>query len=314
MRVQMASRRRRTLKAVSILCVVCIVVILYTQALYISSLDEVVSRESFLKPEWWIIGPNDYAANTVIYSMYVPGQSSKGTPGFAEISFQNKLVYAQQHRYHFVYATDMPDSTRHVHWGKVPGLRALQLKGYEYIVWIDMDILVVQWCQGIPEMLNATTQQPVDMLIQRDFHHPMQQINTGLYVLRTTPFTIRLLERWYAEESVFRYWASKFGSLAEQDAADRIIFGLDPAMQKAHISMVTHPTLWALGTVDNIDAWERGVRGINACAQKLAFKWDRMCPFSFHWAGRPDKGLLKEMLNVWKAVHLNMAANNHKCD
>lgn len=122
-------------------------------------------------------------------------------------------LYAKRHGYDFyndtsVYDAALPASqapralpaVRPLPWYKIKAIQKI-LPQYDYVFWIDADGFIMKPEQSIKYFIDIfLREKDKDILIGRDWNNPL---NTGVMVIKNTPFTNTLLEAVWNNKNEF---------------------------------------------------------------------------------------------------------------
>jgi galactosyl transferase GMA12/MNN10 family len=89
-----------------------------------------------------------------------------------ERALQNRIDYCSLHNYEFINANNHIDHTRPVAWSKLLLYRVLP--DYDYLVYIDMDVVIMDMSRSIEEFISAAPEN-MDFIMTQDWSGP----NTG---------------------------------------------------------------------------------------------------------------------------------------
>jgi len=96
--------------------------------------------------------------------------------------------YAKRHNYDFYNPTDVYDKERDCPWYKIKAIQKI-LHKYDYVFWIDADGFILKPEQDISYFIN-NHMNGKDLLASPDWN---SKINTGIMILKNTPFIHSLL-------------------------------------------------------------------------------------------------------------------------
>ena len=102
--------------------------------------------------------------------------------------------YCQKNDYHFYFETDYIDDTRHVYWNKILLIQKCMRKGYDYVLWLDSDIVIMRMDLRIEEIIQKYMSDK-DFLIACD----PEMINTGVWLCKNNKYTYNILSETYIQ-------------------------------------------------------------------------------------------------------------------
>lgn len=164
------------------------------------------------------------------------GDKYKDTVKLCTVSLKK---YCAKHNYTLITDETLADHKRDYMWSKVPLIRE-QLPNYDYIVWIDGDITIMNDEIKLEHFIelylgNKDTMMAVDV---------GNQINTGFWVLKNTPYMIRLLDLIFTLPELAGNYHEQgvFNRLYEKDLYDlrkhsRIIPEIEQRLFNANMSI-----------------------------------------------------------------------------
>lgn len=106
--------------------------------------------------------------------------------------------YAKLHKYDFFICNDIYDGKRDYPWYKILGIQKILVQ-YDYVVWIDADCHVMRPELSVDYFMNNYMYN-YDLLCTKDWNCTL---NTGMMILRNTPFVHALLELVWTNKEPF---------------------------------------------------------------------------------------------------------------
>lgn len=123
----------------------------------------------------------------VLYAKNVAGAWGAGV---MKKALYNRHSYARHHGYDVVNVNHLIDHTRPVAWSKFLGILHY-LHQYDYLMYIDMDAVIMQPSITIQSLIYATEQSAsADLIMQSDWNGP----NTGIFLAKNTTWTRDFLQ------------------------------------------------------------------------------------------------------------------------
>ena len=191
---------------------------------------------------------------------------------YAAYSIAANMGYAFQRHYSFMALSPKtgsnyePDDPR---WNRVQILRTLMtpttkdadehsstsiagaFSDYDYVVWLDADLVVLDWTGfSFEEVIARSQQQPPfpsteagpeqavlskDIILSAEHHAQTGVANTGSLIVRNSPWALRFLQRWWQQ------YDRTLGH--DQTYFDRLYKSLSRAERTAHIAVLATPTM-----------------------------------------------------------------------
>jgi hypothetical protein len=105
---------------------------------------------------------------------------------------KSKQMYCNKHKYDFIDDESVYDSTRPPAWSKILLLEKY-LPKYDYLVWIDGDTYIMNDEIKLEDLIKKLNPDDLDLMIANDYI----KVNTGVFFLKNTPFSIELLKEIY---------------------------------------------------------------------------------------------------------------------
>lgn len=136
-----------------------------------------------------------------------------------EASIVDKISYAKRHGYTLIVCPHRLDDTRPVTWSKLR-LVYMALDHYPIILWLDTDTLI--WNPGLT-VEEVVKEHDKDLVAQLDLHKSRESryFNAGVFLIRNTPWTKRVLERAYRQWQVVLFQGIYYFD-ADQDGLNLI--------------------------------------------------------------------------------------------
>lgn len=136
---------------------------------------------------------------------------------YGELSFKNKLHYAQRHGYDFYQYTAVIDASRPAAWSKILIIQR-HLSAYDWIFWTDADSLIMNQSIQLEHIIFRATSH--DMIVTRG---PRDRYNTGQWLVRSCEWSLELLQKIWSEvdPSDACYWRNPWEQRALADLVKR---------------------------------------------------------------------------------------------
>jgi mannan polymerase II complex MNN10 subunit len=117
--------------------------------------------------------------------------------GILELTWENKLHYAQKHNYFLYDASDHMDTSRPPAWSKIKAVQyLLQEEQCDWVMWTDADTVIMNSDKKIENFLPADPTK--DLLVGSDNGGGY---NLGVFVVRNSAWSQRFLTQWWNMES-----------------------------------------------------------------------------------------------------------------
>lgn len=115
--------------------------------------------------------------------------------GILELTWPNKLQYAAKHGYRVVDQSHLIDTSRPPAWSKIPAVSDLLRSGRcDWVMWTDADTIIMNSDVRVEDFIPADDN--VDLLVGSDDYGG--GYNSGVFLLRRSPWSLSFLERWWA--------------------------------------------------------------------------------------------------------------------
>lgn len=125
-------------------------------------------------------------------------------------SAENKRIYAEKHGYYFVSRSaefaQEEFRYRRLVWGKVGAIQKV-LPHYEWLLWMDMDALVVNMDKDVGEIIRLAEERSVGKEISLIVSRPVKDkmLNAGVMLIKNTEWS----RRFWSEVQKRKDWYSK---------------------------------------------------------------------------------------------------------
>lgn len=117
-------------------------------------------------------------------------------PNFSQSIFQSNQKYYDKYNFDFIYENKVLTTERHPAWSKIILLQREINKDYDYIIWIDDDILIMNYDIDFRDIINEY--KPENIMVDNNNNIGRWQINTGMIICKNNDKTKDMLkEIWY---------------------------------------------------------------------------------------------------------------------
>jgi hypothetical protein len=117
-------------------------------------------------------------------------------PALMSRVMKNKETYCQKHGYHFVNGNKYVDNSRPPAWSKLIAVKEV-LRNYDYLMYIDMDAIIMDMSRPIEYFIAAGSDK--DVIMTEDWGGP----NTGVFICRNSSWTSSFFtEAWNQKQLV----------------------------------------------------------------------------------------------------------------
>jgi len=113
---------------------------------------------------------------------------------YAKYTYELNRRYCEKHGYDLIHSNKRFYKDRTPHWERLP-LLLKHLPKYHYLIWIDADAF---FNEGAPSIIEN-----IDFIFSKD--RRLQTINSGLFVVKNTKYSIEFLKRWAFDKEVYAY-------------------------------------------------------------------------------------------------------------
>jgi hypothetical protein len=115
---------------------------------------------------------------------------------YTKWSRENKILYCKKHNYDFIEDESILDLSRPIPWSKIP-LLLKYLPLYDYLVWVDADILIMNDQITIESLITGFSFNDTrDFIVGSDF----RMINTGVMIIKNTEFSLDFIQKMWDNE------------------------------------------------------------------------------------------------------------------
>jgi hypothetical protein len=162
-----------------------------------------------------------HAKDVAIVTMIVKDTKSSNIPSFSSyqefVSFviDNFVSYAQKFGYPFYFQNrHLVNLKRKVYWGKLDILRHYFKQGYSWVMWTDVDILIMNHDVKLETFIESVPDDAhfIAVLESRKLH-----ISSGFFLMRNSKESLEILDYW---DSLYEEYKDSF--TPEQDALEYI--------------------------------------------------------------------------------------------
>jgi hypothetical protein len=112
---------------------------------------------------------------------------------------QSQEEHARRHGYPRITDESVFAAERDATWSKIPLLQKY-LPDYDYIMWIDGDVLITNHDRKIEDFIQLMDDPTKFLLIGRDF----QGLNAGVFIIRNCPLALEFLKDAWKREDMAR--------------------------------------------------------------------------------------------------------------
>ena len=113
-------------------------------------------------------------------------------PDFSQSIFQQNQKYYDKYNFDFIYEDKTLCEERHQSWSKILLLERELEKDYDYVIWIDDDILIMNYDIDFRDII--TGYNPENILIDDNENMYGYKINCGMFVCKNNETTKHLLK------------------------------------------------------------------------------------------------------------------------
>lgn len=147
----------------------------------------------------------------------------KTTP-YVGITIPVMWEYCKANNYGFLCIQDGFEKERPLQWSKVKFVRE-QLPSYEWVVWLDADILVMNHTVRLETIIEKHA--GAEMLVAKEVFtgqcippQHRENVNTGVMFFKNTRRITDFLTKWWNETSYINHWWHEQGALHEMLKGD----------------------------------------------------------------------------------------------
>lgn len=103
------------------------------------------------------------------------------------------INYCKKHCYDFIDDTTIIDNTREIQWSKILLIQKYLQKDYDYLVWIDADIIILNDEKKIEHFIERLMGDK-QLMYSKDFG---SWVNNGVIFIKNTPFMLEYFQEVY---------------------------------------------------------------------------------------------------------------------
>jgi hypothetical protein len=111
-----------------------------------------------------------------------------------ELCTKSQEMHSNKHGYDRITDESIYDPTRATMWSKIPLIKKY-LPDYDYIMWIDGDVLITNQERKIEDFIALMAPETMILLAQ-DF----QGLNNGVFIIKNCPLALEFLDDVYAKK------------------------------------------------------------------------------------------------------------------
>lgn len=175
-----------------------------------------INQESRKASKLLVTNPGQHIA---ICTMRTPN-----TEGWAKYAEWNQRAYAVKHNYTYNFYSDLIVVEEIPHWNKVKILMN-HLPEQEFVIWVDSDAIFTDFNKSWEEIIAKAPDK--DFWVCNDIGG--WTLNTGVMVMRNTPWMSNVLEELWSMEHI------PHSKAAEQSSLISLLNNIDPEFKKWHI-------------------------------------------------------------------------------
>lgn len=112
-------------------------------------------------------------------------------PNFSQPIFEANQKYYDKYNFDFIYEKKVLTTERHPAWSKILLLERQLEKDYDYVVWIDDDIIIMNYNIDFRDII--TRYEPENIMVDDNNNFNRWKINTGMIVCKNDDKTKEML-------------------------------------------------------------------------------------------------------------------------
>lgn len=132
-------------------------------------------------------------------------------PILSQTIFESNQKYFDKYNFDFIYETKILTTQRHPAWSKILLLQRCLENDYDYIIWIDDDILITNYTIDFRDIIN--NYKPESIMVDDNNNIRPWKINTGIIVCKNNDTTKQMLNQIWDIANPKHY----FGGVWEND-------------------------------------------------------------------------------------------------
>ena len=124
---------------------------------------------------------------------------------YGDINYKINKTYCDTHNIEIICCHERRQSTRHPAWERIP-LILKYIPNYDYVIWIDSDAHFYLDSENIVDFIRKHDSH--DFIFSSDWSYLKPTcipvgINTGIYIVKNTPYSIGFLTKWVGDEILY---------------------------------------------------------------------------------------------------------------
>mmetsp|Transcript_19504 Transcript_19504/g.25147 ORF Transcript_19504/g.25147 Transcript_19504/m.25147 type:complete len:321 (+) Transcript_19504:106-1068(+) len=117
--------------------------------------------------------------------------------GLLQLTWENKLKYAEKHGYHLFDESDQLDKSRPPSWSKIRAVQRLLIEEKcTWVFWLDADTVIMNSDKRIEDFLPSDPEK--DLLLSAD---DGGGYNAGVWLVHNTAWALQFLQEWWDMKS-----------------------------------------------------------------------------------------------------------------
>lgn len=129
---------------------------------------------------------------------------------YGDLTSKINKKYCDKHNFDYIVSHTPTYKNRHPAWENLP-LILKHIENYDYVVWIDADAFFYIDSPNIEDIIQSHLD--TDFIFSRDLPNkepPLGEINTGIFIVKNTYYSIKFLKSWAYNEDLFQNCKMKY--------------------------------------------------------------------------------------------------------
>ena len=119
---------------------------------------------------------------------------------YGDINYQINRHYCETYNLELIHSNEKVYTDRHSAWERLPFLLK-HLDNYDYLIWIDADAYFYKDAGNVIDLIQKTPD--THFIFSNDFGN--ENVNTGFFIIKNTPYSIEFLRKWAYDEYFYKH-------------------------------------------------------------------------------------------------------------
>tara|TARA_R100000734_G_C3305253_1_gene95779 strand:+ start:549 stop:1142 length:594 start_codon:yes stop_codon:yes gene_type:complete len=178
-------------------------------------------------------------------------------PEFSESIYECNRRYYDKYNFDFIYEKKVLTSERHPSWSKIILLQEYLKKDYDYVIWIDDDIIIMNYDIDFRDII--TKYNPESIMVDDNNNLGRWNINAGMIVCKNDEKTKEMLKEVWDNAKEEHY----FGGVWENDTMNEL---------RDNYTIIPHRTMQSFKYCYREDDFSIHLAGINPLEKRMKIR------------------------------------------